>query len=711
MKGKITFCLVFVAIFGATNLFSQSVGIGDNNFTPDASAALEILSNDKGVLIPRLSSSERDAIASPATGLLIYQTDNIEGFYYYNGTIWVAIVDSESMGDNDASNEIQDLQLVGDILTITDNTGATEIDLSKYLDNSTLSEAEVDAFVANNGYIDTEADPVFAASVASNITAADTSRWGAAGFSGDYNDLTNQPNIADSIANLGFSGDYADLENLPTDLIKADGTIDLTADWTIANNNVSLTNGTLTASGVIVNDDITITDSLTVYGTGIFTGPVYNYSPFFGYMHLHEGSGNGIATIVNEEIAGLTSSNAMVFLPDETSDPTLVLKDDSVQVYDAQLSVYSNTITEPMAVFRSDNNDASIQVNGQDGEAYIEFINDDTDATGEGWKVGLNDDVDLEFNYGDQGTANAGVGNYNLMITNDSKEFRMDSDGFGIGVNPDEAIEVEGDDADIYLTTINSGDISSLKMRRAYDGETIVEDGRNTGKIEFEGYDGDEYVTNALIYATVEGTPGDNDMGGKIEFWTTPDDSDTPEERMTIHNDGTVTIGEYNLPATDGTDGQVLTTDGAGSVTWEDAGSGTPDYFYGYINGFTGSTAGIGTYLSNGISVSSNRIQLNADKVYMVSTTAYMYNFNDANFYRWFFYNVTGDIRVSEYAYWGSPGGGAEIKNYVTQPVIFMIHPAEDIEIDFRSTGSALTGTWIIGRITITEVASVTAPL
>jgi hypothetical protein len=51
------------------------VGIGTN--TPDASAVLDIQSssNNKGILIPRMTQAQRNAIGSPATGLMIFQTD------------------------------------------------------------------------------------------------------------------------------------------------------------------------------------------------------------------------------------------------------------------------------------------------------------------------------------------------------------------------------------------------------------------------------------------------------------------------------------------------------------------------------------------------------------------------------------------------------------------------------------------------------------
>ncbi|MEN0050115.1 MAG: T9SS type A sorting domain-containing protein [Bacteroidota bacterium] len=62
--------------------------------------------------------------------------------------------------DGDSSNEIQDLELSNDTLKITNNAYATDIDLSPYLDNTDtqLTETEVDNFVSNNGYLTTEVD-------------------------------------------------------------------------------------------------------------------------------------------------------------------------------------------------------------------------------------------------------------------------------------------------------------------------------------------------------------------------------------------------------------------------------------------------------------------------------------------------------------------------------------------------------------------------
>lgn len=61
------------------NVFSQ-VGIGTT--TPDASSILDIESTDKGILVPRLTSAQINAITNPANGLLVYNTDFNE--YQFN---------------------------------------------------------------------------------------------------------------------------------------------------------------------------------------------------------------------------------------------------------------------------------------------------------------------------------------------------------------------------------------------------------------------------------------------------------------------------------------------------------------------------------------------------------------------------------------------------------------------------------------------------
>ena len=79
--------------FSALLLFSIAVKaqVGIGTASPNSSAQLDISSSDKGILIPRMTAAEVGAITSPATGLLVFQTDDTPGFYFYNGTIWTLL--------------------------------------------------------------------------------------------------------------------------------------------------------------------------------------------------------------------------------------------------------------------------------------------------------------------------------------------------------------------------------------------------------------------------------------------------------------------------------------------------------------------------------------------------------------------------------------------------------------------------------------------
>jgi hypothetical protein len=80
--------ILFFFLMGFNSIIAQS---GINTTTPDPSAILDVYSTNKGFLLPRLTTMQKDAIASPAVGLMVYQTDGTAGFYYFNGTVWVYI--------------------------------------------------------------------------------------------------------------------------------------------------------------------------------------------------------------------------------------------------------------------------------------------------------------------------------------------------------------------------------------------------------------------------------------------------------------------------------------------------------------------------------------------------------------------------------------------------------------------------------------------
>ena len=78
---------LFVIILMASAMIARSqVAVNTDGTAPDNSAMLDVKSTGKGILFPRMTQSQRDAIASPATGLTVYQTDNAPGIYVNSGS-------------------------------------------------------------------------------------------------------------------------------------------------------------------------------------------------------------------------------------------------------------------------------------------------------------------------------------------------------------------------------------------------------------------------------------------------------------------------------------------------------------------------------------------------------------------------------------------------------------------------------------------------
>jgi len=84
------------------------------------------------------------------------------------------------------------------------------------------------------------------------------------------------------------------------------------------------------------------------------------------------------------------------------------------------------------------------------------------------------------------------------------------------------------------------------KTRGATVGSTtLVANGDELGTIQFCGADGADLTSvGAQIRAEVDGTPGNNDLPGRLVFSTTLDGASSPTERMRISNSGTVTVGK-----------------------------------------------------------------------------------------------------------------------------------------------------------------------
>jgi len=99
---KIITLLFAILLTLSTNIFAQGVGINTAGADADASAILDVSSTTQGFLLPRMTEAQKDAISSPATGLLIFQTDGSPaGLYMYTGTGWKIISSSNEFAIGD----------------------------------------------------------------------------------------------------------------------------------------------------------------------------------------------------------------------------------------------------------------------------------------------------------------------------------------------------------------------------------------------------------------------------------------------------------------------------------------------------------------------------------------------------------------------------------------------------------------------------------
>ncbi len=84
MKNFIIISMILTSSYKVT---AQSISINNDGSAPNASAMLDVKSNNKGLLIPRTSTTSRLAISNPAKGLMLYDT-TAGNFWFYNGTVW-----------------------------------------------------------------------------------------------------------------------------------------------------------------------------------------------------------------------------------------------------------------------------------------------------------------------------------------------------------------------------------------------------------------------------------------------------------------------------------------------------------------------------------------------------------------------------------------------------------------------------------------------
>ncbi|MGZ8525257.1 MAG: hypothetical protein ACXWV1_12555, partial [Chitinophagaceae bacterium] len=88
MKNKIA--LLALICMAQLKLSAQNIGINATGALPHPSAMLDVSATDKGMLVPRMTTAQRTAIAAPAAGLLVYDITT-KGFWFHNTLSWVQL--------------------------------------------------------------------------------------------------------------------------------------------------------------------------------------------------------------------------------------------------------------------------------------------------------------------------------------------------------------------------------------------------------------------------------------------------------------------------------------------------------------------------------------------------------------------------------------------------------------------------------------------
>lgn len=108
----------------------QATSINSDGAAPAASAMLDVQATDKGMLVPRMTTAQRTTIASPATGLLVFDTTT-GGFWFYNGTAWVDLSSPKVLADGDGDTRIQVEESMDDDIIRFDLEGTENMVLQK----------------------------------------------------------------------------------------------------------------------------------------------------------------------------------------------------------------------------------------------------------------------------------------------------------------------------------------------------------------------------------------------------------------------------------------------------------------------------------------------------------------------------------------------------------------------------------------------------
>jgi hypothetical protein len=125
MQKPLRYLLLVGTLTAAGGACAQTGSVGIGIAVPNSSAALDVSSTTKGLLPPRMTQAQRNAIANPAIGLLIVQSDNTPGLYQYTATGWATLgtFNTESQATIAAPTTATQIDPAATTIVYTNNSG------------------------------------------------------------------------------------------------------------------------------------------------------------------------------------------------------------------------------------------------------------------------------------------------------------------------------------------------------------------------------------------------------------------------------------------------------------------------------------------------------------------------------------------------------------------------------------------------------------
>jgi uncharacterized protein YifE (UPF0438 family) len=574
MKNKTTnFIILIVFLVLHINAQSQeNVGIGTT--TPEVTALLDLVSTNKGLLVPRLTTVNRDAIGTPATGLMIYNTTN-NRFEYYTGSTWVPILtngiislDNSRIFVGNASNIATGVVLSGDatisntgVLTIADDAITTSKIGDTQVTNAKLATG-IDATKLADGSID-NTEFQYLNGVTSNIQTQLNSK--VSGTLSNTNIFVgNASNLATGVAMSG------------------DATISNTGVLTIANNaittakigntqvtNAKIANGvaaTKIANGTVDNTEFQYLDGVTsniqvqlnskvsgtLTNTNIYVGNASNVATGVAMSGDATISNTGALTIANDAITTAKIGNLQV------TNAKLATGIDATKLADGSISNTEFQYLDGVSSNIQTQLDAKMTNALTNSNIYV------GDASNVATGVAMSGDATISntgvLTIGNDAITTAKIGN--LQVTNAKLATGIDATKLADGsINNTEFQYLDGVSSNIQtqldakmtnaLTNSNIfvGDASNVATGVAMSGDATIS---NTGVLTI----GNDAITTAKIL--------DNAVDG---------------EKIQISGNTTGSMMYYDgtdwVQLSPGISGQLLQTSGAAAPTWVDAPAGS----------------------------------------------------------------------------------------------------------------------------------------